>query len=106
MHAKAGEWFPPNPAIAPASFATPWTRASLPIAGTCPFSTTPPQKTAGILKALGLDALIAAGIDDELSRDLSDGQIEVVLRDGGAVRDEFEDYLNCLMNGEEDDYLD
>ncbi|WP_282209125.1 NifB/NifX family molybdenum-iron cluster-binding protein [Parvibacter caecicola] len=65
-----------------------------------------PQKAAGILKALGLDALIAAGIDDELSQGLSDGQIEVVLRDGGAVREELEDYLNCLMSGEEEDYLD
>lgn len=63
-----------------------------------------PRKAAGVLRTLHLDTLIAAGIDDELSRDLLDGHIEVVLSGAGDVREELEGYLNGLMSGEESDY--
>ncbi len=65
-----------------------------------------PRKTAGLLKALSLDTLIAAGIDDELSRDLSDGKIEVVLGRPATVREELEEYLSGMMSGVEEDYAD
>lgn len=65
-----------------------------------------PHKAAGVLKALHLDALIAAGIDDEMSRDLTDDHIEVVLGEGGDVREKLDDYLARLLSGEEGDYAD
>ena len=65
-----------------------------------------PRKAAGLLKALGLDALIAADIDEEMSRDLTDEHIEVVLGEGGEVREELDDYLARLLSGVEADYAE